>query len=215
MDKKYYFFDLDGTLTQSGEGILNSARYALTEMGYPLPAVEILKKFIGPPLKDVFMSQYGMDEEKAEEAIRIYRHYFAEKGIFENSLYDGIAELLERMSHNDKKIILCTSKPEIYSEKILEHFGIKKYFYFIAGAVMDGVRAKKPEIIAHIFDTLSLPKDECVMIGDTEYDVLGAKEFSIASIGVSYGYGTRESLENAGADYVVSSVGKLSKLIFD
>ena len=215
MDKKYYFFDLDGTLTQSGEGILNSARYALTEMGYPLPAFEILKRFIGPPLKDAFMSQYGMDEEKAEEAIRIYRRYFDEKGIFENSLYDGIAELLERMSHTDKKILLCTSKPEIYSEKILEHFGIKKYFYFIAGAAMDGVRAKKPEIIAHIFDTLSLPKDECVMIGDTEYDVLGAKEFSITSIGVSYGYGTRESLENAGADYIVSSVGELSKLIFD
>ncbi len=215
MDKKYYFFDLDGTLTESGEGILNSARYALGTMGYPIPPEETLRKFIGPPLKDVFMSQYGMDEPTADKAVATYRQYFAEKGIFENRLYDGIKELLEKMSKADKKIILCTSKPEKFSLQILERFEIKKYFHFIAGAVMDGVRARKPEIIGHIFDTLALPKDECVMIGDTEFDVLGAKQFSIASIGVSYGYGTRKSLENAGADYIVESPAGLSALIFD
>ncbi len=215
MDKKYYFFDLDGTLTESGEGILNSARYALSEMGYPIPPIEVLRKFIGPPLKDVFMSHYKMDEVAAEKAIGIYRRYFAEKGIFENALYDGIKELLEKMHSAGKKIILCTSKPEIYSVKILEHYGIKEYFHFIAGAVIDGVRAKKPEIIAHIFDSLDLPKEDCVMIGDTEYDILGAKQFSITSVGVLYGYGTRKSIEDAGADYVVESVDELSKLIFD
>ncbi len=215
LDKKYYFFDLDGTLTESGEGILNSAKYALGVMGYPIPPEETLRKFIGPPLKDVFMSQYKMDEKTANEAVVAYRRYFTEKGIFENRLYDGIKELLEKMSQAGKKIILCTSKPEKYSLQILERFGIKDCFHFIAGAVMDGVRSRKPEIIGHIFDTLRLPKEECVMIGDTEYDVLGAKEFSITSVGVLYGYGTRESLEKAGADYLVENTHELSKLIFD
>lgn len=214
MDKKYYFFDLDGTLTESGEGILNSAKYALGVMGLPIPPEKTLRKFIGPPLKDVFLGQYGMSEKTADEAVVAYRKYFAERGIFENRLYNGIKELLEKMSRTDKKILLCTSKPEKYSLLILERFGIKEYFYFIAGAVMDGVRSKKPEIIAHIFNTLSLPKEECVMIGDTEYDIFGAKEFSITSVGVSYGYGTRNSLESAGADFIADSVEELSKLIF-
>ena len=215
MNKKYCFFDLDGTLTESGEGIMNSARYALTTLGYPIPSEETLRSFIGPPLKEMFMSRYGMDESAAEETVRIYRTYFAEKGIFENKLYDGIKELLERFSQSDKMAIVCTSKPEKYTLQILDHFGIKDKFHFIAGAVLDGVRAKKPEIIAHILDTLKLPKEECVMIGDTEFDVLGAKEHGITSVGVLYGYGTPESLEKAGADYIVKDVSELSKLIFD
>lgn len=215
MDKKYYLFDLDGTLTASGEGILNSARYALNKMEYPIPEQKILQKFIGPPLMDAFMSHCAMTKEVAAEAVFHYRTYFKEKGIFENSLYDGVKELLHDMQKAGKKIILCTSKPEVFSVQILKHYEIDKYFHFVAGAIMDGVRSKKTEIIAHILDTLKIPAKDSVMIGDTEFDILGAKQFSLTSVGVLYGYGSREGHEKAGADYIVKSVSELYDLIFN
>ena len=207
-------FDLDGTLTDPGEGITNSVAYALRKYGIEVSDRSELYKFIGPPLKDSFMKYYGFDEDKAEEAIAYYREYFRDTGIFENRVYEGVEDMLRGLHANGKRIVLATSKPEEFAIRILEHFGLRKYFTVVAGASMDSSRSKKGDVIAYAISLCeSFEKYTAVMVGDREHDIIGAKENGLKSIGVLYGYGDEKELKTAGADYIVSSPIEVLSLI--
>lgn len=207
-------FDLDGTLTDPGEGITNSVAYALEKFDIKNEDRTSLYKFIGPPLKDSFMEFYGFSEEDALKAIAYYRERFREKGMFENMVYDGIVELLSKLKHAGKKLIVATSKPEEFTLTILKHFDLLQYFDFVAGATMDGSRSEKEEIIHYALEHCQIENlDETVMVGDRKFDILGAKTNGIDSIGVLFGYGSLEELEIAGATYIADSPEELGKLI--
>lgn len=207
-------FDLDGTLTDPGEGITNSVAYALKKYGIEVSDRRELYKFIGPPLKDSFMKYYGFNEDKAEQAIAFYREYFRDKGIFENRVYEGVEDMLRQLHTDGKKIVLATSKPEEFAVRILEYFDLKKYFSVVAGASMDSSRSKKGDVIKYAISLCEdFCKDTAVMVGDREHDIIGAKENGLKSIGVLYGYGDEKELKNAGADYIISTTQDILKLI--
>lgn len=210
----FVLFDLDGTLTDSAPGIINSVIYALNKFGITSADRTFLRKFIGPPLIDSFMKYYGFDKDKAVLAVKYYREYFSDTGIFENSVYEGIQETLNVLKASGKKLILSTSKPQLFSERILKHFNLDQYFELVAGATMDEGRTRKDEVIAYVIDSLLLLYHEytrddllkkMIMIGDRENDISGAKVNGIPSIGVLYGFGDRKELEDAGADYIVDA----------
>lgn len=215
--KKIILFDLDGTLTDPGVGITNSVMYALEKYGITVSDKSELYKFIGPPLMQSFEKYYGFDQNKAERAVALYREYFQDRGIFENEIYDGIQQLLDALKVQGKVIGLATSKPEIYAKQILEHFGLDDYFDFVSGSMLNGERTDKGEVIAWAIQLLGerarYTLEEMVMIGDREHDVIGARKNGLASIGVLFGYGSREELTGAGADVVVSSVCELTEML--
>ena len=204
---KTIFFDLDGTLTDPGEGITNSVAYALEKFGITVSQRAELYKFIGPPLADAFEEYYGFSKEKALKAVEYYREYFRDKGIFENKVYDGIENLLELLKNDGYEIILATSKPEEFAERILEHFNLIKYFDCVAGSAMDGSRIKKADVIMYAVEKHGVSDlKSCIMIGDREHDIIGAKATSISSMGVLYGYGSKNELTKAGATYIAENV---------
>ncbi len=206
-------FDLDGTLTDPGLGITNSVAYALKHYGIEVEDRKSLYSFIGPPLRDSFMKYYGFGEEKAMEAIGVYREYFRDKGLYENEVYEGIRELLSKIKSSGRKIVLATSKPEEFSVRILEHFDLMKYFDVVAGASMDEKRNKKGDVIRYAMEKGDFTAVGAIMIGDREHDILGAKENSLPSIGVLYGYGSEDELKNAGADYIAETVEDIYKFL--
>lgn len=203
---KYILFDLDGTLTEPGEGITNSVAYALNKFGISVEDKTQLYKFIGPPLIDSFMEFYGFSEEKAWQGVEYYREYFAEKGIFENKIYDGIIKVLETLRNKGYHLIVATSKPTEYAIKILEKFELYKYFEFVSGSDMNEKNSCKANIIKYAMEINNIVPDEAVMIGDRKHDIIGAKANGIHSIGVLYGYGDLEELQSAGADEIVHTV---------
>lgn len=207
-------FDLDGTLTDPGIGITNSVAYALDKYGIQVQDRSELYKFIGPPLQDSFVDFYGFSEAEAKKAVDYYREYYKVKGIYENRLYDGMEELLSALCDAGKKLLVATSKPEPFSIRILEHFGIRQYFTYIAGSNMDGTRSIKKEVIAYALEAGNVTdKSAAVMVGDRKFDILGAKSMGLASIGVLFGYGSREELEEAGADYIAAQTGDIYSLV--
>ena len=214
----YYFFDLDGTLTDPAEGITNSFVHAIKYFGLEVPPYEKLCTFIGPPLVATFQKEFGFDDEKSMEGVKKYREYFAQKGIFENKVYDGIENVLAHLQSKRKHLLVATSKPEEYSVKILEHFGLAKYFDFICGSNMDETRSKKEEVIDYALEKCravnkaDFDKSKVLMIGDREHDIIGAKKNGIKSCGVLYGYGSKKEFEAAGADYIVDNVRNLLEL---
>ena len=212
---KYVFFDLDGTLTDPGEGITNSVAHALTRFGITPPPREELYKFIGPPLKDSFARYYGMAEEECALAVKYYREYYSDRGIFENKVYGGVREVLSALRERGVVTVLATSKPDLFAKMILEHFGIMKYFDFIAGASMDETRTKKDEVIAYALDGLGLrsKEDEILMVGDRKHDVLGAAAHGIDALGVTFGYGSRDELTAASAKYLADTPDEILKFI--
>ena len=200
-------FDLDGTLTDSGEGIINCAILALEHFGCPIPSREALRVFVGPPLHESFI-KHGVPEDKAEEAVAIYRSRYIPIGKYENTPYPGIRELLERLQAEGHKLYVATSKPEGMSVDILEHFDLAKYFTRICGASMDTSRTNKDAVIAYLLNECGAQQD-AIMVGDTAFDVLGAKVHGIPTIGVSWGYGTVEDMEKAGAAAIVHTMEEL------
>ena len=207
-------FDLDGTLTDPGEGITNSVAYALSKYGIEVMDRSELYKFIGPPLRDSFMKYYGFPEDKALQAIEYYREYFSDRGIFENRVYEGVEDMLRQLHAKGKRLVLATSKPEEFAMRILEHFDLKKYFSVVAGASMDSSRSKKGDVIAYAISLCeSFDKYTAVMVGDREHDVIGAKENSLRCIGVLYGYGSEDELKNSGADYIAKTPSDIIDLI--
>ena len=211
---EYILFDLDGTITDSGEGITKSVQYALKHFDIIVNNLEDLHKFIGPPLKESFKEYYKFDEEKANVALVKYREYYAERGIYENSLYDGIIELLDALKNDNKTIILATSKPEVYAKQILEYFKVDKYFTIVAGSNFEETRVKKGDVIKYALESAKISDlSKVIMVGDREHDIIGAKENNIKSIGVTYGYGDVIELTQARADYIANSTNQLLNII--
>lgn len=205
--QKTILFDLDGTLTDSGEGIINCAILALEHFGLPIPSRETLRVFVGPPLHESFI-RFGVPAEKAEEAVAVYRSRYIPIGKFENTPYPGIRELLEKLKAEGHRLYVATSKPEQMSIDILEHFDLAKYFDRICGASLDTSRTDKAAVIAYLQD-LTGKSENTIMVGDTKFDVIGAKKHGIPTIGVSWGYGTVEDLQEAGAAAIVHSMEEL------
>lgn len=218
MKYKTAIFDLDGTITDSGPGIMNSIRYSLKKRGLPEMPEEELRRFIGPPLKEQFQAVCGLTEEESVQITEDYREYYSEKGIFENSVYDGVPEMLERLRASGMRILMATAKPEYYARIIADHFNFAKYFAFIGGACMDGSRTDKHEVIEYVLKTCSVPREDresTVMIGDRSHDMVGAKKSRIHSLGVLYGYGSRAELKGAGAQALAETPEKVADLILD
>ena len=204
MSYDFVLFDLDGTLTDSAEGIVNSVVYALERKGVPYVSKQELRRFVGPPLQASFRDHCGFSEEEAKDAVRVFREYFTEKGIYENAVYEGVPEMLLSLCKAGFKLAVATSKPEAFAKQILERFDLAKYFTVIAGASMDGT--DKPTVIRLALSRLNTePSSRVLMVGDREHDILGAKEVGISSLGVLYGYGSKEELEEAGAAYIAAS----------
>ncbi len=199
-------FDLDGTLTDPGEGITNSVIFSLEKFGITVSNRAELYKFIGPPLLYSYKEYYGFSESDAKLAIKYYREYFSEKGIFENRVYDGITDMLGKLCGNNIRLSVATSKPDPFAVKILEHFGLTEYFSLVAGATMDETRSEKHEVIEYALRGLHIEdKARCIMVGDRKHDILGAKKNGLKSVGVLYGYGSRGELETAGADMLAET----------
>jgi len=208
------FFDLDGTLTDPGLGITNAVMYSLEKYGMEVPPREALYKFIGPPLTWSYQTYFGFSEEKSVEAVKFYREHYSVIGLFENEVYPGIPELLEKLRAADKTLCVATSKPEKFAVQILEHFGMAEYFHHICGATFDGKVGTKHEVIEYALSRCGDPdRARVLMIGDREHDILGAKASGLGSLGVLYGYGDRAEHEAAGADAIAQSVAELEKLL--
>lgn len=211
MKRKAILFDLDGTLTDSGEGIMNCAGAALRHFGIEVADRQELAQFVGPPPRKTFR-KFGVPAEKIEEAIKIYRREYAISGKFQNFPYPGIPELLAKLKEAGFSLYVATSKPEHFAVEILEHFGLAKYFDRITGAVADGIRDVKHEVIAYVLELIG-PADSIVMVGDTIYDVEGAAVHDLPTICVTWGYGNAEDMKNAGAAAIVSSTDELYELL--
>lgn len=214
MNKKYILFDLDGTLTDSEEGITKAVEYALHDFGIEVADRSDLRVFIGPPLTDSFMKYYGFSEEKALEGVKKYREYYNEKGKFENAVYEGIEEVLSRLKKEGKQLIVATSKPEFYAKQIMDHFDLSKYFSNIYGATMDGSRVYKEDVIRYALQENGITDpEEAVMVGDREHDMIGAKKCGLEAIGVLFGFGSREELKTNGAVAIAETVAQLGDLL--
>lgn len=211
---KYVLFDLDGTLTNPEIGITSSVMYALEKFNIKVEDRKELHPFIGPPLSYSFQTYYGLSEEESEQAITYYRERFSVKGLYENEVYAGVENLLQQLKESGKTLIIATSKPEEFTLKILEHFDLLKYFDYVAGATMDGSRGEKADVIRYAIEISGIGnKSEAIMIGDRKYDILGAKENGLNSMGVLFGFGDREELTEAGADYIVENVKDIARVL--
>lgn len=240
---EYILFDLDGTLTDSAPGITACVQYALHRMGIEESDLSKLKPFVGPPLLDSFHEFYGFDEEQGKQAIVYYRERFSTKGMFENAVYPGVDKLLAQLKAAGKRLAVASSKPEVYVGQILEHFGLRKYFDVVVGSGLDGARAKKEEVVEEalrcllpeqLFQEMMGTKkkeevretiketaeqsdreqyDTVVMVGDRRFDVEGAREYHIVSVGVTYGYALPGELSEAGANMIVETVEELAEVL--
>ena len=211
--KRTILFDLDGTLTDPMLGITKSVRYALSHFGIVVSSLEKLTPFIGPPLKGSFEKFYGFSEKDAEVALQKYREYFAETGIFENKVYEGIPDLLSGLKRQNKRLFLATSKPTVYAKKILEHFALAEYFDFVGGSLLSGERVEKLDVIHYVIAENNLDKNDAVMVGDRCFDIAAGKEAGLSTIGVLYGYGDKKELTDSGADVLCETVYDLEKLL--
>lgn len=218
MRKKYILLDLDGTLTDSSEGITKSVQYALEKMGITENDMAVLKRYIGPPLNESFTRFHGLSDEDSLKAVAYYRERYADTGLYENKLFDGIKEFLEGLKKEGYIVALATCKPEIYVPTILKHFDIEQYFDVAVGSELEGGKRRHKddvieEVISQIIKLKDIPatdiydvKADAIMIGDRKDDVLGAKDAGIESIGLRYGFAEADELENAGADYILENV---------
>ncbi len=210
---KHLLFDLDGTLTDSGEGIIHCGQETLAHFGLEVPSYDELRPMVGPPLRDSLL-RFGITEENMEEAVEVYRKAYVDHGQYENFPYPGVEDLLKQLRSDGHKLYVATSKPEIMAEHILKHFALDQYFDEICGSSLDGKRITKSEVIRHLLK--QLPMDEkIIMIGDTIYDIEGANELGLSSIGVAWGYGDLEQMKAAGAVDIAASMDALHTIITD
>ena len=212
--KQYILFDLDGTVTEPFEGITNCVAYALKHFGIEVEDKSTLRPFIGPPLIESFQEFYGFSKEQAEEATKKYRELYNVEGIFQNELYKGMEELLAFLKEQGKTVVLATSKPDVFANRILSYFKIDQYFDFVAGSEINGGRNTKIAVIQYALDQTGITDvSQAVMVGDRKFDILGAQHFGMDSVGVFYGHGSREELEQAGATKIVETVSELKNLL--
>lgn len=210
----YLLMDLDGTVTDPMEGITRGVQYALASLGVDVQDRRLLCPFIGPPLKASFQEFYHLNEEDTTRAIAKYREYFSTQGIFENEMYEGMEAFLQMQQAAGKQLVLATSKPEPFALRILDYFQLTPYFTFVGGSSLDNGRTEKEEVIRYILDSLAISDlSSAIMIGDRKFDIEGAHANGLQAIGVLYGYGSREELERAGADYLAADLAELSRLV--
>lgn len=212
MNHTTILFDLDGTLTDSEPGIVNSVLYALRRFGMDASR-ESLRVFIGPPLYDSFRGVMGMSDADARRAVEVYREYFQDRGLYENAPYAGVPEMLRRLKDAGKTLVVATSKPETFARRIADHFGLSASRDAVCGADLAGGRSAKTDVIRYALEAGGIDPGAAVMVGDRKYDILGAKEVGLADVGVLYGYGTREELMEAGASRLAASVAELEALL--
>ncbi len=211
---EYVFFDLDGTISNSAEGIVNAAVYALNKLGIDETDRRQLERLIGPPLSESFPMYYGFSPEKTSKAIEYFRHYYAEIGVLENEMYPDMEKLLSSLSEAGKTLVVATSKPEKPAREIIARYGIDKYFAYVAGASFDESRAKKDQVIKYALETLDITEpSKVLMVGDRSHDVLGAAKHGIACLGVLYGYGSKKELSEAGVLGLAETVTQLGEII--
>ena len=204
--------DLDGTITNPYIGITNGVMYAYEHLGLEVPERESLRSFIGPPLIVEF-TRRGLPEEQAQEAVRLYREYYGETGLFENELIPGTVEFLRELKQRGKRVCLATSKPEQFSVRILERFGIAQYFDFIGAAAMDGSRDSKLAVIQYVLGSTGASPQECLMVGDRMHDIIGAHDAGMKCAAVLVGFGSREEFAEYKADYVAETLADVLKYV--
>lgn len=212
---QYILFDLDGTLVDSGPGVTNAVAYTLRKWGKEVPDRRSLERFIGPPLPWSFQTYHGYTREQSLQAVQDYREYYRAKGVYEAEVYAGIPELLQELKRRGRTLIVATSKPDVFAEQVLSHLGLRDSFDFIAAASLDEkTRATKADVIRYAIEACGIRDlNRMVMIGDREHDVIGAKTVGIASIGVLFGFGSREELEKAGAGWLAERPGDILRLV--
>lgn len=211
---KYIFMDLDGTITDSREGITNCFEYALNHFGIEVENKAELEQFIGPPLEQSFREGFGFDAEKAALAVAKYRERFIPIGLYENLVYPGMEEALQKIKEAGKVLIVATSKPEYMAKRILAHFKLDGYFDDICGSYDDRHRSKKDEVIRYALDKQGIiDTEDVLMVGDRKFDVIGAAKCGLKCMGVLYGFGNREELEAAGAAYIAETVEEMARII--
>ena len=209
-------FDLDGTLTESGPGITRSVAYSLRKFGISELDQKKLDRFVGPPLIDSYMRYYGFSYDQAKQAVVYYREYYETKGLFENRVYDGVEDMLRSLQDGGVQCVVATSKPEQFAVQILEHFGLDGYFSCVAGASMDESRTDKGDVIAYALEKAGIErKEQTIMVGDREHDVLGAKRNGLPAVGVLYGYGSREELTAAEAVFLAGTPQQAAAYILE
>jgi len=214
MNFDYIFFDLDGTLTDSQEGILNSFRTVFKYYGLEVPSYETLCTFIGPPLIDTMKSSFGFTLEQAKESVDVFQAYYKKQGYAENRVFDGIPELLAELKKAGKKLVVATSKPEVTAKMIIKHFDLEKYFEAVCGSCEDESRSSKAEVILYAMETCSITNpSKILMIGDRKFDVIGAHSTGLKCAGVLFGYGTEQELTAAGADYIAKTPADVLKFV--
>jgi phosphoglycolate phosphatase len=214
--KKYdvIAFDLDGTLTNPERGLIASFVYALGKMGVDYGEKEELKRFIGPPIYEEWQRVFGFTPEESSKALLIFREYYSVYGWWDNEMYPGVPEMLRALCESGKKIILATSKPEVFARKILDLFDIAKYFDYVGGADTDKTRDKKHEVLAYSMASLGVTDtSRVILVGDRVYDAEGARACGVDSLGVLYGHGSREEIENSGFNYICESVEDIAKTL--
>lgn len=194
---KDILLDLDGTILDSGSGIMKSIQYVLDHFSMYHEPEEKLRKFIGPALIDSFMNFYGFSKEKAEEAVEYFRDYYPEKGMFDAFIYPGMRECIEKMAGDGKKLVLLTSKPIFFASQILQHFGLSDYFFMEIGPDLSEQSSDKTRLIEKALREGNFLKEDCLMVGDTKYDILAAKDVGIDSVAALYGYGEVEEISIA------------------
>lgn len=211
---KAVLFDLDGTLIDSSEGITKSALYALQHYGIEETDISKLYQFIGPPLSESFQKFYGFSEEQAYEAVSIYRERYNRIGIYECSLYPGVEECIRHLKAEGYRIGMASSKPEVSCRRILEHFGILSLFDEVVGATFDGTRDKKEQVLQEVFRRWpDLSREEMCLIGDTIFDVEGAKSVGISCVAVTFGFGNLEQMKAAGIAGICEDMRKLPDIV--
>jgi len=210
MSPMHLFFDLDGTLTDSRPGIFNSMRYAMTALNVAIPEEEALSRFIGPPTHDTVRELLGSDDPALNaRAIALYRERYSSRGMFENSVYPGIEQGLQALCELGIPLLVVTSKPELYAQQIIDHFGLQQYFERVYGSELSGERSNKGELIAHVLSKQGIAAANAWMIGDRLHDIVGAKRNGLRSAGVLWGYGSRAELSDAGADTLFQNMPEL------
>lgn len=210
---RYILFDLDGTLTDSKEGIFKSAQYALTKLGITPPPLSDMNWVVGPPIRQSFAERYGLSEEDALRGLRFYQERFGKVGYLENRVYPGVAEMLRTLSDAGCTLAVATSKPAFYATRILEHFGLDNYFAYISGSEMDGANGAKSAVVARAMQEIGADPAETAMVGDRRYDMQSARAAGLFAVGAGYGYADPGELEAAGAEAIAADTAALTKIL--
>ena len=206
---KNILFDLDGTIINPKEGIFNSIKHSLVQLNLPIPSDKEMEKFIGPPLIDSYSKYFNLPQEEAIKAVNFYRDFYIKKGIHQNLLYNHVKEVLQYLSRKNYQLLIATSKPTPFAIEIINHYKLDSFFIDIIGAKLDNTRKDKTEIISFALKANNLDSNKSIMIGDTIYDIIGAKDNNLTSVGVTYGYGSKKELESINPDYIINDIKEL------